>query len=56
MGRRRGDAARQGDLGEGRQQRIYLRDEDLHADRGEARSGLKKIIVPASLGQEKGAD
>jgi hypothetical protein len=31
MGRRRGDTVRQGDLGEGRQRRILLWDEDLHA-------------------------
>jgi hypothetical protein len=51
----RGEAADSGELNEGRHGRSGSREADLHDNSGGAQSGLQKVIVLVSLGQEKGA-
>jgi hypothetical protein len=51
----RGEAVDSGELNEGRHGRSGSREADLHDNSGGARSGLQKVVVSASLGQEKGA-
>jgi hypothetical protein len=54
MGRRRGDAARRGELGGGRDGRSERQEKDLRDGHGEVHLGACRDLTPASLDQRKG--